>query len=91
MRLRFALLGVLFFYISLDDFTTLHENANSWFNLDGIFYFGCVIPAGLIVAVLGLAYIPFLESLPAKSTRRIVVAGILYVGGALIIELLLGY
>ncbi len=91
MSLRFAFLGFLFFYISLDEFTTLHENANSWFDLDGIFYFGWVIPAGIIVTTLAIVYLPFLQQLPADSAKNFLLSGILYVGGALLVELLLGY
>jgi hypothetical protein len=33
-------LALVFFYISLDESATIHEHANAWFRLPGIFYFG---------------------------------------------------
>ena len=84
-------LGAIFAYISLDEFTTIHERANSWFDLGGVFYFGWVIPAFFIVGTIGLSYLGFLRALPVGSRVRFVIAGALYVGGALFVELGLGY
>ncbi len=84
-------LSLIFFYISLDEFVTLHEELNQFFDLDGIFHFGWVIPAGVIVAVIGLSYLRFLWHLTPKVRWRFVAAGALFVGGALIVELLLGW
>jgi hypothetical protein len=84
-------LSLIFFYISLDELSSLHENANHWFALGGILYFGWVIPAGIAVAVVGLSYLRFLAALPARARRGFLVAGAFYVGGALGVELILAY
>lgn len=80
-----------FLYISLDETATLHEYASLWFNLGGIFYFGWVIPAGILVVILGLCYLKFLAHLPRKTCWQFVAAGAIYVGGALGVELILGF
>ena len=88
---HWRVLAAAFLYISLDETVTLHEELNSFFDFGGVLYFGWVIPASVVVLIMGLAYLPFLWQLPARTRRRFVVAGIAYVGGALGVELLLGY
>jgi hypothetical protein len=89
--LRWVLLGAIFVFMSLDEAVELHENLGRFVDLHGVLHFSWVIPAGLIVLCLGLAYLPFLRHLPAPTARRFIVAGILYVGGALFLELPLGW
>ncbi len=85
------LLCAAFFYISMDETATIHEHASGWLDLDGFFFYSWVVPAGTIVAVLGLLFIKFLVDLPSKTRWRFIQAGSIYVGGALGVELLLGY
>lgn len=87
---RWLLLGGVFLWMSLDEAVELHENLGQLVELHGVLYFSWVVPAGVIVLLLGLAYLPFLRHLPQKTRRRFVVAGLLYVGGALVMELPLG-
>jgi hypothetical protein len=90
-RGRWWLLAAGFFYISFDETVGIHEAVDAMFeNTAGIFYYGWVIPAGILVFALGLLYLPFVRRLPPRSRRRFVVAGILYVVGALVLELPLG-
>ncbi len=84
-------LALAFLYISLDEFTQLHEQANHWFDFGGVLYYGWVIPAAIVVASLGFCYLGFLGHLTRRSRNQFVLAGSLYVGGALGVELLLGY
>lgn len=87
---RWLLLGGVFLWMSLDEAVELHENLGQLVELHGVLYFSWVVPAGVIVLLLGLAYLPFLRHLPQETRRRFVVAGLLYVGGALVMELPLG-
>lgn len=82
-------LAAVFFYMSLDELAELHENLNGL--AGGALYFDWIIPAAAVVVALGLLYLPFLRSLPAATRRRFIVAGVLYVGGALVMELPLGW
>lgn len=90
-RVHWWLLAGIFFYMSLDELAGLHENLAGVVPDGGVLYFNWVIPAGAIVTVIGLAYLPFLAHLPAATRRRFVVAGVIYVTGALLMELPLGY
>ncbi|HUS67981.1 MAG TPA: hypothetical protein VMZ28_25785 [Kofleriaceae bacterium] len=89
-RRHWALLGVLFGYLSIDESVELHERLNLLVDLDGPLYFGWIVPAAAVVAALGLVYLRFLLALPARLRRRFVVAGAIYVGGALLMEVPLG-
>lgn len=50
-----------------------------------------MIPAGAIVLALGLAYLPFVRALAPLTRTRFALAGTIYVGGALLMELPLGW
>lgn len=84
-------LAVGFTYMAIDEALELHEHLGGLVGGDGIFYFDWVIPAGLAVAAVGVSFLPFLARLPAATRRRFVLAGAVYLGGALVMELPLGY
>jgi hypothetical protein len=84
-------LAVAFLYMSLDEAVGLHEHLGESLDLHGVLYFSWVVPAGALVTVLALAYLPFLAHLPARPRRQFLIAGVLYVSGALGMELPLGY
>lgn len=88
---RWTTLGVVFLYLSLDEAAELHEHLGDVVQLHGVLYFSWVVPAGALVLLLGLWYLPFLRHLPRDTRWRFVLAGALYVGGALGLELPLGY
>jgi len=84
-------LSLAFLYISLDEAVQIHEEAGRWFHFGGILYFGWVIPAALVVGILGMSYLRFLGHLPRGIRNRFILAGAIYVGGALGMEFPLGY
>lgn len=84
-------LAAAFLYISLDEFVQLHEGAGGGLKLGGVLHFSWVVPASVVVAGLGVLYLRFLAHLPRTTRVRFVVAGAIYVTGALGMELPLGY
>jgi hypothetical protein len=88
---RWRGLGAMFVFMSLDEAIELHENLGRLFDLHGVLFFSWVVPAGVLVLLMGLWYLPFVWHLPAPTRLRFVLAGVLYVGGALILELPLGH
>lgn len=84
-------LAVIFLYISLDEAVIIHETFNSplrtALELQGVFYFAWVVPVAALLAVFLLAYLRFLKSLPRRSRLLFILAGAVYVGGALGTEL----
>ncbi|MCY0993620.1 hypothetical protein OV203_41160 [Nannocystis sp. ILAH1] len=90
-RFYWNFLALGFLAISIDETIALHERLSGQFDVGGVLYFDWVIPAGLLVLVLGLAFLGFLRRLSSGTARRFILAGALYVGGAVLFELPLGW
>jgi hypothetical protein len=56
--------------------------------LGGFFAFAWVVVGIPLVAILGLLFLPFLRSLPGLLRRRFVIAGAVFLSGAIAIEML---
>jgi hypothetical protein len=89
-------LSLIFVFLSLDEATGLHEHLMSPMHAllptytTGYFYYAWVIPAACVLPLLGVAYARFLLALPRGIAWRFIVAGTVYVGGAMGVELLGG-
>ncbi len=92
--LHWATLSIIFVVLSMDEVVSGHEMSieplRSLLDTGGLLYFAWIIPGGAFVVVFVLAYLRFLFSLPAETRRQFVVAGALYVLGALGLEILGG-
>lgn len=92
---RWTLLAAVFLALSIDEATAIHEIAitplRNAFGLSGVLHFSWVIPATVVVAGLGLYFLPFLFRLRSRYAIRFILAGMLFVGGALGMELVSGY
>lgn len=78
-------------WISLDEAAELHEHLGGHIDTSGILYFDWVIPAAVIVSALVIGFVPFIRALHPVTRTRLITAGVVYVGGALIMELPLGW
>lgn len=100
---RWFVLAAVFYFLGFDEAFAIHEELNaplrSALGLGGhqlvpdytsLFYYAWVIPYGVLTLIMGLIYIPFLMDLPAKTRTRFLIAGGIYVAGALILELVEG-
>ncbi|MBA3821231.1 MAG: hypothetical protein H0X17_20270 [Deltaproteobacteria bacterium] len=90
-RRHWAGVVAVFGYASLDEATQLHEHLGGNFDTGGVLYFDWVIPAVAILGVLALGFLPFVRALTPATRRRLIVAGVIYVGGAVAMELPLGW
>lgn len=86
-------LSLIFLYISIDEAIEIHE----WLSETGILkgrhgllYFSWVAPFSVLVLVFALSYLRFLRHLPPRTRFKIALSGVLYVGGALGVEVILG-
>jgi hypothetical protein len=88
-------LSLLFFILAVDECTMLHERLNMFlddqFQTRGIFYYDWVIPGSLFVLLVLLAYARFLAHLTRATRRRFLIAGSLYLVGAIGMEMASGY
>jgi hypothetical protein len=90
------LLALGFFVIANDEFYALHEKLSEplrrWLGLEtmGVLHFAWVIPAFVLVIALALFYYPFLRHLDRSTRTRFFGAALIYLGGALGVELIGG-
>jgi hypothetical protein len=78
-------------WMSLDEAAELHEHLGGHIGTNGVLYFDWVIPAAVIVAVIVVLFVPFIRALDPRTRTRLIIAGAVYVGGALLMELPLGW
>jgi hypothetical protein len=94
-RVQWSILTVIFLLMSLDEAVSFHEITvvplRTAFKLDGVLYYSWVVIAAPVVLGLGVYFIPFLLRLPPRTAARFIVAGGVFVGGALGTEFLCGY
>lgn len=81
-NLHWRILAAGFLLLSIDEVAGMHESINTAFEINW------AIPAGILALLIGAAFIPFLLALPRKRAALFIAAGALYIGGAIIIELL---
>ena len=88
---HWRVLAWIFLLLSADETSGLHGLLSgplrSALRLSGVLYHAWVLPVGAAVAVLGLAYLRFVASLPEPTRRLFIVSGVVYVVGAIGFEL----
>ena len=88
-------LGWSAFYASLDEALSFHEGLSipvrDALDVSGVLYFAWVIPYGIAVLILGAACLRFVLRLDRATRNLFIVAGALYVGGAVGFELIGGW
>jgi hypothetical protein len=87
-------LAVVFAGLSLDEAVALHELSvvplRAALHTSGVLHFAWVIPGAGFVAVMGIVCFRFIRTLPVPTRRGMLIAALLYVGGALGLELVGG-
>lgn len=90
---HWLVLAGMFLYLSMDEASQLHEMSARLFDRfhpSGLFFYPWVIVGALAVLMVGLAYLKFLLHLPPEIRRIVLVAGSIFVGGALGVEAISG-
>jgi len=90
----FVIAGALY-YVSFDEVAGLHERTTDpvreAFGLSGVLYFSWVVPALVVLVILATICLRFILQMESRMRFLFVLAAILYVGGALGMELVGGY
>jgi len=83
-----------FLFLSLDEASMLHEmlagTTRRSLDVSGLLYNAWVIPYGIIMVLGGILYLPFLLRLPKPTLLLFVVAGVMFVSGAVGVEVFEG-
>lgn len=91
-RKVWAVLSAVFVILALDELLSFHEKLvhpiRNQFDLTGYFFFSWVLILGPIVICLFLYLIPFLKSLPKGYAVKFMIAGAIYVSGAIGFEMI---
>ena len=85
-----GIVGVLA-WMSLDEAAEIHEHLGGLIGTHGLLYFDWVIPAACVVALLAGIYVPFVRALAPTTRNRLLVAAAIYIAGALVMEMPLGW
>ena len=87
-----------FVVLSADEMLSLHEKligpTRAFLGADrplGILYFAWVLPAFVLVVIIGAFFLRFLFHLPASTRRDFIIAASLFLGGAIGMEMLNGW
>lgn len=93
---QWAILGSIFFFLSLDESASLHEGVSSRFNimvggLSGTTHYAWAILGSVIILGFLVYFSRFIFSLPSQSRNLFIFCGTVYLAGALGSEALGGY
>jgi hypothetical protein len=94
--LHWRALSAIFLFLSVDEGIRIHEKMAPLgrLMLEGVGLSGgfiiraWVVPAAILVLIVALAYLRFIVALPQKTRNLFLLAGLLFVGGAMGMELL---
>jgi len=91
-RWHWAGLAAIFLFMGLDEGAVIHEKLivriREAYHTTGDFYFAWVIPYGIATIIIGFAYLRFvIYELHGIARVRVIVAGVTYVMGALVMEM----
>ena len=85
---------VLFVFLSVDEFVSIHETLSSnmyhMLNASGLLFYTWVVLYFVAIVILGLVYLRFMINLPTKTRNLFIFALLLFVSGALGVEMLEG-
>ncbi|AFZ34096.1 hypothetical protein Sta7437_0489 [Stanieria cyanosphaera PCC 7437] len=88
-------LSFIFLYLAIDEAVTIHEHSieplRNALSASGFFFFTWIIPAFILLIVLFLIFKDFIYNLPTKTRNLFLLAGTVYVSGALGLESIGGY
>ena len=88
-------LAAVFLTLSMDEAASVHELSieplQAMLGTGGLLHWAWVVPGMAFVLVLGMIYLRFIFALPHATRRLFILAAILFVGGALGVEMLGGW
>lgn len=93
-RWHWRALATLFCLLSIDEIAMFHEMPidplRDSLGAGGMLYYTWVIPGAAFVLVVGLCFLRFLWNLPATTRNLFVLSGMIFVGGAIGVEMVSG-
>ncbi len=82
-------LSCIFLFLGLDETLGIHDRLSHFKTIDSfskdsdLLYYVWVVPYAIAVVVIGLLFLRFVFSLPVNIRNRFIIAGVVYVSGAM--------
>ncbi len=87
-------LSMIFVFLALDEMIQIHEQLDApmkaIFNTSGLLYYAWVIPYVFVTIIIAIVYFKFMMRLPKPILKLFILAGILFVFGAVVMEVFSG-
>ncbi|WP_413870919.1 hypothetical protein [Albidovulum sp.] len=87
-------LAAVFAFLSLDEQVTIHEaigdRIGTAYDVGGFLSFPWIVAGAAFTLIVGLSYIGFLRRLPRRTAGLFLLSGGIFVGGALVVEMIEG-
>ena len=83
--------AAVFGYASMDEAAEIHEHLGGLIGTHGVLYFDWIVFAVAVLVVLAAVYLRFVIELPQALRIGLIVAGVVYLVGAVAMELPLGW
>ena len=94
VKTQWRILGSIFFLLSADEMLSFHERVSGMlstsFTTSGMFEFAWVIPALVIIPIFLFLFLPFIRHLHTHVSYTIIIAGSIFVFGAVGMEMIAG-
>ena len=94
VKTQWRILGSIFFLLSADEMLSFHERVSGMlstsFTTSGMFEFAWVIPALVIIPIFFFLFFPFIRHLHTHVSYTIIIAGSIFVFGAVGMEMIAG-
>jgi hypothetical protein len=88
-------LALVFVALSADETASFHERVGSWLrdrlDLSGVLHYAGIVPALAMFVAVAAIYVAFFRALPRRLQGGILLAAVLYVGGAAGVEAMTGW
>ncbi|MCA9972863.1 MAG: hypothetical protein KC425_21750 [Anaerolineales bacterium] len=87
-------LGLLMLFFAVDELIMIHERLNEpmkrLLQLEGYYWFVWVVPYVVLALILFFAFFGFFKNLPARTRNLLILGAVVFVAGAIGIEVLSG-
>ena len=90
---QWAILSAGFFFMAFDEIASVHERLIEPMRILmgkenlGVFYFAWVVPAIVLIMLIGGYFLKFLIDLPSRTRRNFIIAAVFFLGGSIGLEM----
>jgi hypothetical protein len=87
-------LAIIFTFLGVDEAVGFHEEVGDFieglelFEATGVLYFAWVVPYGFLLFLFAISYIKFVFLLPDFIKIKFIIAGLMFIGGAVGLEII---